>query len=107
MLTVLTIDLDARASRRSTPTRVMTSADTVYASPTSLYVATRRAAGSAADTAPEIHRFDLDGADRTVYRASGQVPGDLLNQFSMSEYKGVLRVATTDRLVRARRARAS
>jgi uncharacterized secreted protein with C-terminal beta-propeller domain len=72
---------------------VMTSADTVYASPTSLYVATN---GGWEREDTSIHRFDLAGADRTDYRASGQVPGDLLNQFSMSEYKGVLRVATTD-----------
>ena len=73
----------------------MTNADTVYASPTSLYVATN---GGWERNDTSIHRFDLDGADRTVYRASGQVPGDLLNQFSLSEYKGVLRVATTEGL---------
>ena len=43
-----------------------------------------------------IHRFDLAGAPSTDYRASGQVPGDLLNQFSLSEHEGVLRAATTE-----------
>jgi uncharacterized secreted protein with C-terminal beta-propeller domain len=92
MLTVLTVDL-AKGLPAADSDAVMTSADTVYASPTSLYVATN---GGWERNDTSIHRFDLDGADRTVYRASGQVPGDLLNQFSMSEYKGVLRVATTD-----------
>jgi uncharacterized secreted protein with C-terminal beta-propeller domain len=92
MLTVLTIDL-AKGLPAVDSDAVMTSADTVYASPTSLYVATN---GGWEREDTSIHRFDLDGADRTVYRASGQVPGDLLNQFSMSEYKDVLRVATTD-----------
>ena len=92
MLSVLTIDL-SKGLPAVDADAVMTSADTVYASPTSLYVATN---GGWEREDTSIHRFDLDGADRTVYRASGQVPGDLLNQFSMSEYKGVLRVATTD-----------
>jgi uncharacterized secreted protein with C-terminal beta-propeller domain len=33
---------------------------------------------------------------QAVYRESGRVNGTILNQFSMSEYKGALRVATTD-----------
>lgn len=92
MLTVLTIDLDKGLPAVDSDA-VMTSADNVYASPTSLYVATN---GGWEREDTSIHRFDLDGAHRTVYRASGPVPGELLNQFSMSEYKGVLRVATTD-----------
>lgn len=46
-------------------------------------------------TATHIHKFDLNAGNPT-YRASGQVDGWLLNQFSMSEYDGHLRVATTD-----------
>ncbi len=71
----------------------MTNADTVYASPTSLYVAT---SGGWQRDDTSIHRFDLTGDADTAYRASGQVPGDLLNQFALSEYKGVLRAATTE-----------
>ena len=41
-----------------------------------------------------IHRFSFDG-DRADYTASGEVTGSLLNDFSMSELDGVLRVATT------------
>ena len=91
ILTVLTVDL-AKGLPAVDSDAVMTSADTVYASPTSLYVAVT---GGWERDDTSIHRFDLAGADRTDYRASGQVPGDLLDQFSMSEYKGVLRVATT------------
>ena len=72
---------------------VMTDAQTVYASLGSVYVAT---AGGWQSGDTSIHRFDIDGPQRTDYRASGQVPGDLLNQFSMSEDRGVLRAATTD-----------
>ena len=92
MLTVLTIDL-ARGLPPVDADSVMTDADTVYASPTSVYVAT---GGGWVRDDTSIHRFDLAGDDATVYRASGQVPGDLLNQFGLSEHEGALRVATTE-----------
>lgn len=72
----------------------------VYGSATSLYIAqdsrwwTWFDRGEAyAET--QIHRFLLADGD-PGYTASGAVPGWLLNQFSMSEHEGHLRVATTD-----------
>ncbi|WP_319642343.1 beta-propeller domain-containing protein [Methanovulcanius yangii] len=41
-----------------------------------------------------IHRFSIDGGE-IAYKATGDVPGALLNQFSLDEYDGNLRVATT------------
>jgi uncharacterized secreted protein with C-terminal beta-propeller domain len=41
-----------------------------------------------------IHRIQIDGAELD-YVASGEVPGMVLNQFSMDEYNGYFRVATT------------
>lgn len=43
-----------------------------------------------------IHRFGIGDDGPAVYRASGEVPGTLLNQFSMSEHDDRLRLATTD-----------
>jgi hypothetical protein len=43
----------------------------------------------------EVHRFDISRAGRPHYAASGAVPGRLLNQYSLSEHQGRLRVATT------------
>jgi uncharacterized secreted protein with C-terminal beta-propeller domain len=43
----------------------------------------------------EIHRFDLTQPGAPKYTASGKVPGRLLNQYSLSEHEGNLRVATT------------
>ncbi|WP_459804540.1 beta-propeller domain-containing protein [Herbidospora sp. RD11066] len=43
----------------------------------------------------EIHRFDITGTGVPRYVASGSVTGRLLNQYSLSEYEGHLRVATT------------
>jgi uncharacterized secreted protein with C-terminal beta-propeller domain len=72
---------------------IFASGDTVYASPSSLYVATQRWEVEEANTS--IHRFDISDPDRTTYAASGAVPGTLLNQFSLSEDNGVLRAAST------------
>lgn len=41
-----------------------------------------------------VHRFSVDKG-KISYAASGTFPGKLLNQFSLDEYKGNLRVATT------------
>ena len=46
-------------------------------------------------TSTLIHRFDVSDPDRTTYEASGVVPGYLLNQYSLSEQGGDLRVAST------------
>ncbi|MEV7005569.1 beta-propeller domain-containing protein [Streptosporangium sp. NPDC051022] len=43
----------------------------------------------------EIHRFDISAPGAPRYVASGKVPGRLLNQYSLSEYEGHLRIATT------------
>lgn len=41
-----------------------------------------------------IHRISIDGLD-IEHESQGEVRGDLLNQFSLDEHKGNLRVATT------------
>jgi len=43
-----------------------------------------------------VHRIHIEG-DEIEYVASGEVPGMVLNQFSMDEYDGYFRVATTTR----------
>ncbi|MER5319657.1 beta-propeller domain-containing protein [Streptosporangium roseum] len=43
----------------------------------------------------EVHRFDIGAPGAPRYVASGKVPGRLLNQYSLSEHEGHLRVATT------------
>ena len=42
-----------------------------------------------------IHTFNISEPGETVYAGSGRVDGTILNQFSISEYEGVIRVATT------------
>lgn len=43
-----------------------------------------------------IHQFDISDDARARYVGSGAAPGYLLSQWSMSEYEGDLRVASTD-----------
>ena len=42
-----------------------------------------------------IHTFDISVPGTTTYTGSGRIDGTILDQFSISEHEGVLRVATT------------
>lgn len=65
--------------------------DTVYANENNLYL-TQRIFGN--DYKTKIYKFALEDA-RIKLLAKGEVEGQLNNQFSMDEYDGNLRVATT------------
>ena len=99
-VSILTIDLD-KGLWEVDADAVMTDAQTVYGSTGHLYVATQRwidpqtVASDLPTTRTLIHRFDVSDPDRTTYEASGEVPGYLLNQYSLSEHGGDLRVAST------------
>ena len=99
-VTVLTIDL-GRGLDPIDSDAVMARGENVYASIGALYIATNRWAmpgengATAAFDTTQIHTFDTSSTSETSYRGSGTVLGHLLNQFSMSEYQGMLRVATT------------
>ncbi len=104
MMTVLTVDL-AKGLVPLDSVAVMTDARIVYASPDNLYLATERWADRPTTETPTdtksgvttaIHRFDISSPTRTRYRGSGQVTGYLLDQWSLSESAGVLRVVSTD-----------
>ena len=47
------------------------------------------------DEATNIHTFDISQTGVTTYSGSARVDGTINDQFSISEYDGVLRVATT------------
>jgi uncharacterized secreted protein with C-terminal beta-propeller domain len=104
MLTVTTIDL-AKGLDPVDSTGVMTDGRIVYASPTSLYVATESWAARPLPATPEqapnsvstqIHAFDISEPTKTTYLGSGSVTGYLLSQWSLSDFQGVLRVVSTD-----------
>ncbi len=102
LLTVLTIYLD-KGLFNVDRDAIMAGAQTVYASKTGLYVASRRyvQAVEAGRIVPQssstdIHRFDISKPDVTTFASSGSVTGFVLNQYSMSEFEGALRVASTE-----------
>ncbi|MCA9244434.1 MAG: beta-propeller domain-containing protein [Phycisphaerales bacterium] len=95
MTAVMSLDL-ADITKVEQSVAVMASAGTIYASPDALYLT---------DTAYDendnyretttIHKFAFDDNGVADYEATGSVPGRLLNQFSLGEFEGVLRVATS------------
>ncbi|MDA0163223.1 beta-propeller domain-containing protein [Solirubrobacter ginsenosidimutans] len=102
VLAILTVDLD-RGMYSLDRDGVMAGAQVVYGSAGSLYVASQRyvRALELGTDVPEgmrteIHRFDVSDPTKTVYKASGSVPGFILNSYALSEFNGDLRVASTD-----------
>ncbi|MDH3499692.1 MAG: beta-propeller domain-containing protein, partial [Acidimicrobiia bacterium] len=106
MLSILTVNLDQGVDPASS-IGVLAGGETVYASTDSLYVASQRwvqwdtlddtEAQREADTiTTNIHKFNISDPARTTYDASGSVDGFLLDQFSLSEHEGYLRVASTN-----------
>jgi hypothetical protein len=103
-LVVLTADIDDGLTVTDSLS-VFTDGRTVYASPDRLAVATPRwpeydeegnIKEGTDDYRTAIHHFDISDPANTSYTASGTVRGHLLNQYSLSESNGFLRVATTD-----------
>lgn len=94
LTSVITIDL-ANLDAPPATTGIMAEYGVVYASEQALYVtSTNYDWTGAAREFTEVHKFDLTG-DAATYVASGQVPGRLLNQYSLDEKDGYLRTATT------------
>jgi beta propeller domain-containing protein len=111
MLTVLALDL-AGPLQAQDSVAVLADGQTVYGTRASLYIADdhrfgfwpmpmrlagdSRGPGGRAQPQTEIHKFDVSQPGKPRYVASGAVDGWLLNQYSLSEYAGRLRVATTE-----------
>jgi uncharacterized secreted protein with C-terminal beta-propeller domain len=104
LLTVLTIDLERGLAPADTDA-VLGDGRIVYSSKRGLYVATQpwavrplslRDRPKAERATTLLHKFDVADRGRTAYRASGEVAGFMLSQWSLSEHEGVLRVASTE-----------
>ena len=103
LLTVLSFDANQSSLDNGAPLSIVADGDTVYSNGTSLYVASNQAwIGVVPDMArfapaqpyTEIYQFDIT-ARQPRYVGGGSVPGQLINQYAMSEWDGRLRVATT------------
>jgi uncharacterized secreted protein with C-terminal beta-propeller domain len=91
---VSSFDMGSALQSRQT-VGVIAGGQQIYATDTSTYVSTTDWSldGSAAKTS--LHKFVTAPSGASTYQGSGEVPGTLLSQYAMSEYDGVLRVAST------------
>lgn len=107
LLTVLTLDLDDKLGTGD-PVSITANAGTVYGNGENLYVAddnsmrfipmpenTRMTPRAPEEPKTRVYQFDVSGDGPPEFVASGAVEGTLLNQYSMSEHEGHLRIATT------------
>lgn len=99
------VAFDSTALEPAAVTSVLGRPGATYATQDALYIASRHSTGdggvyfSEADDYGDVttvHKFALDPETPTVsYLATGVAEGRILNQFSMDEYDGRLRIATT------------
>ena len=102
---VATIDLSSPAVAPIGTIGILAQSTSTYTSTASMYISTTRWDDSVYEDfvstrqeSPytDIHAFSFSAdASELTYVASGRVIGTLLNSYSMSEYDGALRVATT------------
>jgi hypothetical protein len=111
LLTVLTFDLASDTLGSGNGVTIVADGNTVYGTGSSLYVASdgrwrdevpaggtgASMSGSSAAGHPqtEIYRFDITHPGPPRFAAGGSVPGYLLDQYALSEWRGYLRIATT------------
>ncbi len=111
IISIVDLDLADGLGRGFDPSAavgVLAGGQTIYSSTDRFYVATTKWAGAdlATDEArwrewtedyeTDLHAFAIEPGAPTDYVASGTVAGSLLNQFSLDEYDGYLRVIATD-----------
>ena len=89
--TVVSIDIET--GKIAHETFLLGYSTCLYVSQNNIYVATPKYENDTQKT--EIHRIRVNSGDIT-YEASGEVPGYVLNQFSMDEYDENFRIATTE-----------
>ncbi|MHB8984798.1 MAG: beta-propeller domain-containing protein [Eubacteriales bacterium] len=110
-LVVAGLNLD-RPDEKAFVDSYLGSGEDIYASPQNLYVAVtcfrhvprplvREGSPQilpepwpAGQNRTKVYKFAMDGG-KLVYSTSGEVPGTILNQFSMDEYNNHFRIATT------------
>jgi len=100
---LLVSSLDVESSKsESENAAILGAGSQVYCNPSALFVACQqwqnsgglmRAWGIAAKTM--IYKFDLLPGGKIKSAGAGEAPGAPLNQFSMDEYRGYFRIATT------------
>ena len=94
--TVAVTSFDMGSSLKSRQTvGVVAGGQQIYATDASTYVSTTDWNPEGFTAKTTLHKFVTAPSGASTYSGSGEVPGTLLNQYAMSEYQGVLRVAST------------
>lgn len=106
VVSVIDLDLSSGLEPAVDAVGVLASGQTVYSSSDRFYVATTKWVPPSLDDGAvrawsedyetEIHAFAIAPGEPTTYVASGSVRGSLLNQFSLDEHEGDLRIVHTD-----------
>ena len=91
---VSSFDMESALQSRKT-VGVIAGGQQIYATDASTYVATTDWSRDGSPAKTSMHKFVTAPSGASTYQGSGEVPGTLLNQYAMSEYHGVLRVAST------------
>ncbi len=91
---VSSFDIESALQARKT-VGVVAAGQQIYANDTSTYVSTTDWTRDGSPAKTSLHKFVTAQSGASTYKGSGEVPGTLLNQYAMSEYDGVLRVAST------------
>ncbi|HEX4920769.1 MAG TPA: beta-propeller domain-containing protein, partial [Candidatus Bathyarchaeia archaeon] len=90
--TVIGIDISQQNPIPTAKSFLIGTSSNIYVSTNNIYL-TQPIWGLTEQTV--IHRISIDGSNIS-YEATGTVTGHVLNQFSMDEYNGYFRIATTD-----------
>ena len=100
MISVVKFDVSDDVAGPDVSTSALGVTGDVYATTENLYIAAQSfwhpTTAWSWDPTTHLYKFALDEPDLPL-EATGAVPGWILNQFSMDEHEGFLRVATTDR----------
>jgi len=95
--TIIAINTQNDGQQPAYETILLGASSNLYVSMDNIYLTFPVWGGDVGDSPKTaIHRIHIDGSVMN-YTASGEVPGMVLNQFSMDEYDGYFRVATTTR----------
>jgi inhibitor of cysteine peptidase len=93
--TIIAINTQDDGEEPTHETLLTAASSSIYVSTDNIYItSTRWLRTNGSEVTTAVHRINIEGGN-IDYQASGEVPGSLLNQFSMDEYRGVFRVATT------------
>ena len=94
--TIIAINTQNDDQEPTYETILLGASSNLYVSPDNIYLTFPVWGGDVGEDfeRTSIHRIHIEGAE-IEYVTSGEVPGMVLNQFSMDEYDGCFRVATT------------